>query len=596
MSHVHAAESLRGNSGQWAAYEAQGHCVMQAGPGSGKTKTLTIKLARMLAEDVQHPRGIACITYSNECARELRRRLEQLGIDARRNVFIGTIHTFCLKHILIPYAHLANVDLPYPLRVGTNSQQTGALQKALDREIGTNEMPAEWRSKLDYYRRSYLTRNEEDWMSNEVMARLVTTYERHLHEMGVIDFEDMVLFGLRLIEGYPWIRKVLHARFPILVIDEYQDLGKSLHRIVLNLALNAGVRILAVGDPDQSIYGFAGAQPELLDDLAQQLNVRPIELRLNYRSGRTIVESSAFALGLERNYDVVPDAPTGIVEFYRCSEGLREQVEYICSELLPSTLRRHPTTSLGNVAILYVDKYDGDIIAETVATAGLSYVRIDRNAPYPKTPFTRWLEECAAWCSGGWKSGQPRLSALIHTWFAFNGTTGTDSQRLDLKRRLVRFLWANRQTDRPLGEWLKSFVTECLKDCVRYGEELSDAQELLDKMIAACTTGGKLSLLSVATFAGQGGSPNHLNLITLHSAKGCEFDIVFMVGLEQGRLPKQRRITAEERRLFYVGLTRARHEVHLLCSGWYAPHGQKYQSGVSSLLIELYKKLHPEQT
>jgi superfamily I DNA/RNA helicase len=102
-----AAEDLRKNPGQWQAYESTGNCVVLAGPGSGKTKTLTIKLARMLAEDVEPPRGIACITYNSECAAVLGRRLDKLGIQESSKVFIGTIHSFCLKHVVVPYGRLA---------------------------------------------------------------------------------------------------------------------------------------------------------------------------------------------------------------------------------------------------------------------------------------------------------------------------------------------------------------------------------------------------------------------------------------------------------------------------------------------------------
>src|SRR5262245_6159953 len=101
-----AAEALRKNEGQWKAYESEGNCVILAGPGSGKTKTLTVKLARMLAEDVRPPRGIACITYNNQCARELRRRLAALGVEDGRRAAIGTLHSFCLQHVVLPYARI----------------------------------------------------------------------------------------------------------------------------------------------------------------------------------------------------------------------------------------------------------------------------------------------------------------------------------------------------------------------------------------------------------------------------------------------------------------------------------------------------------
>jgi DNA helicase-2/ATP-dependent DNA helicase PcrA len=121
-AYLKQAEDLRENPGQLAAYESKGHCVVLAGPGSGKTKTLVLKLARILAEDVSAPRGAACITYSQECARELSRRLEALGLRESRNLFIGTVHGFCLRHILIPYGHLAGLALPYPLTLATTRQ------------------------------------------------------------------------------------------------------------------------------------------------------------------------------------------------------------------------------------------------------------------------------------------------------------------------------------------------------------------------------------------------------------------------------------------------------------------------------------------
>ena len=100
---------------QQVAYDSTGHCVVLAGPGSGKTKTLVLKLARIMAEDVHVPRGAACITYSHECARELTRRLERLGLREATNLFVGTVHGFCLRHLLMPYGRLADLPVPFPL-------------------------------------------------------------------------------------------------------------------------------------------------------------------------------------------------------------------------------------------------------------------------------------------------------------------------------------------------------------------------------------------------------------------------------------------------------------------------------------------------
>jgi len=113
----------------------------------------------------------------------------------------------------------------------------------------------------------------------------------------------MVLLGMRLIETMPWVRKVLCARFPILVVDEYQDLGVPLHRIVMSLYLSGNIRLFAVGDPDQSIYGFTGARPELLRELSKLEGIKEIPLHFNYRCGKTIIQASKIALGEARSYE-----------------------------------------------------------------------------------------------------------------------------------------------------------------------------------------------------------------------------------------------------------------------------------------------------
>src|SRR5713101_4008897 len=109
-AYLDAVEDLRHNPEQWKAYESKGHCIILAGPGSGKTKVLTVKIARLLAEDVAPPRGIACLTFNSECVREIARRLDKLGVSEAENIVVGTVHSFCLKNILVPFGQLAKAD------------------------------------------------------------------------------------------------------------------------------------------------------------------------------------------------------------------------------------------------------------------------------------------------------------------------------------------------------------------------------------------------------------------------------------------------------------------------------------------------------
>ena len=594
-----AVEELRGNPGQWQAYNADRHCVVLAGPGSGKTKTLTVKIAKLLIETIREPRGLACITYNAECARELRTRLERLGVHESEHVFIGTVHSFCLKRVVVPYARLARLALPQEFRVALPSEQEALFARAVAIEISADEPPWRWRTLSEEYRRTHLDRHAAEWQDDEQLAALVTRYERLLRGRGMIDFDDMVLLGQRLIESHRWVRRALRAKFPVVMVDEYQDLGVPLHRIVANLCFRAGSRLFAVGDPDQSIYGFTGARPELLHELADSPRVESIRLPFNYRSGPTIVRASEIALGEARGYEA-RGAGVGTVDFHELPRGLEDQARYICQRLIPTALERVQRLRLGDIAVLYVDKNDGDVVARTAHDHGFPIMRIDKGAPYPKTPLTRWLEDCAAWCGGGWRTGVPRLSSLLATWASLMRVRASSDPRWhEQKVRLLRFLLSHRNRDLALRDWLLAFQDGCLDPILDADRMLRDERDVLATVAAASEVDGAIADWTVALFGGQGGSPDHLNLITLHSAKGQEFRVVIMMGMEQGRIPRwdaREQRKREQRRLFYVGLSRARDEVHLTYSGWTENrYGRRFRNGPSEFLEEIRDRLHNAQ-
>ncbi len=371
-----AVEEINKNSGQWQVFESSGNCIVLAGPGSGKTKTLTTKLSRMLQEDVHSPRGIACLTYNNECARELKRRLEALGTITHRNAFVGTVHSFCMVNVIAPYGRLTSLNIPKSLMVASPSQQDEYWNTALRKVFGTSKKPSN--IELDYYRRTYLDRNAEEWKTtNQPLADSIELYEQELRRHGLIDFDDMILFGLRLVQENAWIRQLLKARFPILVIDEYQDLGFALHRLADSLCFDAGMRLLAVGDPDQSIYGFTGAKPHLLKQLAERTDVEKVYLNINYRCGTNIVRAAEFILGKGEGEFTTPDeAPEGLIFYHICAMGLEEQATKVCNELIPQALANRAGRNLGDIAVLYIDKNDGDVIANAATKAEISFMLV----------------------------------------------------------------------------------------------------------------------------------------------------------------------------------------------------------------------------
>jgi DNA helicase-2/ATP-dependent DNA helicase PcrA len=588
-----AVEELRRNGQQWQAFESKGNCVTLAGPGSGKTKLLTTKLARLVLEDVRRPRGVACLTYNNECVNELERRLARLGIADRPNVFVGTLHRFCRRYVLQPLSAVIGLPVPQPIRVASQALQRTLFSRAVD-EVGV--VAEDLRTTFDRFRRTSVDRvpGFEGWEPGDRgLTDVCLRYEALLRESGRVDFDDLVLLAMKAVESSAMVRRCLKARFPVLMVDEYQDLGVPLHRMVLSLAFNEGVRIFCVGDPDQSIYGFTGARPALLRELAGKQTVEPVPLTKNYRSCPQIVAASEAALGEIRGF-TTDSTETGTVSIQECPGGLNDQVEYAVQSLIPALQGRGDR--LGQIAVLYPTTQEGTAMENGLLPAGIPFVRLDRGAGYRRTPFTRLAEELAAWCCGGWKLGSPRLSDLVAKWRLL-WSSPSESGGRRLRTSVVRFLFDNRDATGPAGAWLAAFNKSVVESALAADETIDeDELDAFKELLQVTNSSGDLAELDVGMFSGKSGSLDHLVLMNLYTAKGSEFNAVILLGMDNGRLPLWRAQTleeqAEQRRLFFVGVSRARREVHLLYSGWTEnKYGRRFHNGPTPYLVELSRLL-----
>ncbi len=483
------------------------------------------------------------------------------------------MHSFSLTQIVLPYAKNAGLNLPDDFRIASIQEQRAAMERAYDRAIGGPDDPhRKWRLPMDHYRRSILDRSSEQWRTqDETLASLVETYENELRRQGLIDFDDMPLLALRALIQHEWVRRAILAKYPVLAVDEYQDLGHALHKMVMGLCFSTGIRLFAVGDADQSIYGFTGANPVLLQRLSEREDVETITLPFNYRCGSRIVMASEYALGEERGYQAPEGTAEGTIYFRPSNEGYAPQANDLFTTILPEAFSRIPDLSLGQIAILYQAAYIGDDIAVAAQENGLEFIRTDSKALYPRfSRVMRWIELCAIWSCSGWQKGTPRFSKLVsEAMRIFSEALVSDKDKARFQRTLLRFLWSNRNANLELHDWLQEIKHEMLGDFLGDSRTLSDEVNVLEEFLDKIASGGTAEGMTLGQFSGQGEGSNQITLSTLHSAKGREFRIVVLFGMDEGRIPRSNagpREQRESRRLFYVGFTRAEEELHIMYS------------------------------
>lgn len=580
-----ALTDLARNPEQYDAARERGHCVVLAGPGSGKTKTLTTAMARTLVEDVIDPRGVACITYNNECATELETRLAKLGILNSDRCFIGTVHSFALTQVIAPYARCIPGLLSGDFRVATQSESRAAVQVAYDAVIGDGDDPHErWRFAEEKRRRD-VDRNSSAWRGrNPELADFIKAYEDGLRRKGLIDFDDMPLLAFRMMKDHRWIRDALRARFPVLFVDEYQDLGYALHELVLLLCFESGIRLFAVGDADQSIYSFTGANPELLKSLTTRGDVRTIRLRFNYRSGAKIIRASLGALGEEREYRGVEGAPDGELTFCPVDGDHDQQARHIATIVLPTLLDRGFERE--QIAILYRAAWLGDKVAEALEGTDIAIVRSDSNALVKRSSrLSRFVEACAGWVTGGWRLADPPYSRLLFAALSVvYGGRSSEVEEQALSRQLMEFLRSSIDLGETTHAWLNRFRQDLITPWRTIARNAHQEWEVCSEMIVR-TDPAQDCDMPLNVFSGRVEGTGRLNLSTLHSAKGREFDAVILFGINNDDIPNWRdkksdRALREARRLFYVGVTRPRKELCLV-----------YQNHCHSPWVaELYKR------
>lgn len=545
-------QEIREDDMQLAAYKAVNNTVVIAGPGSGKTTVLTLKVMQLLAEVIYPPRGLACLTYSTEAVREFKSRLVKLGLEKRKNVFLGTVHSFCLSEIITPFAALyPQYKIPLPIRIISEAEKNRLFDSQnyegspklidVDKER-TRNIKGISRVAIESY---------------DIALKAAISFEELLIQNGYLDFISMVKKSVELIKNEPYVRKALEAKYPWIIVDEYQDLGKPLHELILTLLNLTRIKVFAVGDADQSIYDFQGAAPDYLVELSQRQDVSCIHLKNNYRSSQTIVDASEYVLKSSRGYIASGKLRDyhAKLEFIECPKGMDEQYERVIEQI-----SRFHTEGIPyhEIAVLVGNNKQVAELAQECSRQNIpAYIA---RQSFRLTDLIIWIQNCAKWVSD---KCSVSFDEICSTWKSFISQKRiiSEDDYFLLKRTIFQTLTASKVCTDNLSEWLcyldkEVGIVSAFTASERYPDEIDNFNKLLE------TARSHDTQLTIKFLTRLGIPENQVVLTTRHSSKGLEYDVVILPGMEKDSFPSYYdntpRKLAEARRLCFVSVSRAR--------------------------------------
>jgi len=618
---------------QEAVRHVDGPLMILAGPGSGKTRVVTHRIAYLLAEGVP-ARQVLALTFTNKAADEMRLRLDRLA--PRQPVWMGTFHRFCAR-LLRQHATLVGLSENFSIYDTSDSEKllSGALEEASVElsHVTAGQIAHEisWAKSRLITHDKYVSRPGRSL--GVIVQEAYPVYQRRLLGANAVDFDDLLLHVASMLRENPELRRTLDERFRYILVDEYQDTNFAQYFIVR--ALSQDFPNLAVtGDPDQSIYGWRGADLNNILDFEQDFpNVAVVRLEQNYRSTRCIlrVADQLISNNVRRKHkelftENVEGKPVRLVVY----PTSRDEADNIASQIAEAIYhgRRRPRdfaifyrvnslsrsfeNALRSSAIPYqiikgLEFYQRKEIKDVIAYLHLvnnpkndvAFLRVINTPPrrIGKTTVTKLAQHAGRY--GMSMLGAARESGLIE---AINKRAAANvAAFVSLHDRLS--LLVHRPLEEIVGcvlseagynEWLKNSAHEDdIERLANVQELLTDAREFDEQHPGESQLEEFLEQVSLVSDTDDlEVESDKVSLMTLHAAKGLEFPVVFLTAVEEGMLPHERsredsEQLEEERRLLFVGITRAEEELQLSYSAYRFLRGSQRMSIPSSFLMEL---------
>lgn len=597
-----------------AVEHIDGPLLIMAGAGSGKTKVLTCKIANLLAHDVPAYRILA-ITFTNKAATEMRERVDRMIGEGASEVWLGTFHSFCARFLRREIEATGLYQKNFVIYDASDSQ---TVIKNILKEMNLDDKqyrPSAIQNEISNAKNQMMgpkamERNADGFHQKKV-AEIYRSYTARLRSNNALDFDDLLMISVLLLEENQEIREKYQRRYQYILVDEYQDTNGAQYALTQLLAENHH-NICVVGDADQSIYGWRGADISNIMNFERDYpEATLIKLEQNYRSTKTIL--SAANSVIEHNFkrkkkDLWTDNDTGdkITIFEARDE--REEANFLIQSIEKERKKRQAT--YGDMAILYRANAQSRVIEEAFMRAGVPYTMVgglkfyDRKEVKDVLAYLRLIYNPMDAVSLLRIINVPKrgIGAMtlekLTTYAADNECTvyeamtalasdGSSTLTARAKTTLSLFSeWLEKMMKEYSSMHLDQLVERILKDTGYWRELETDKKtenetrlenlrefigvardfERQEEDVSLETFLSQMSLVSDVYNADM--SEDRVTLMTLHSAKGLEFPIVFMVGMEEGVFPNQRTLMEpdeieEERRTCYVGITRAERKLYL---------------------------------
>ncbi len=624
------------NAQKEAVLHLEGPLLIVAGAGSGKTKVLTSRIANILKEKKAFPGQILAVTFTNKAAKEMQNRVSKItGSKAIGLPWLGTFHSICAK-LLRKHASAANLNSNFTI-IDTDDQVRLIKNICKSENIDIKQLSPKfilaiidrWKNK-GYYPSEVII-NKKDIYEKTILP-LYKIYQKKLSDLNCCDFGDLILHAVKILELHPDIKKIYSNNFKYILVDEYQDTN-FIQSKWLNLLAEKNKNICCVGDDDQSIYSWRGAEIKNFLEFDQiYANTKVIRLEQNYRSSQNILSVASNLISYNQNRvgkTLTTNMEDGDLVKLNCFKNGKDEAIGISDEIEKISKKKF---SYNNIVILVRAIFQTREFEERFLKIGMPYRIIGGTKFYERAE----IKDCVAYLRLIHQEkddlaferiiNNPKRSIgnstlkILHEFSKKNNLNLEQTSIKMLEQNLIKpkakiglnlFLnslkkWRNDLTIKKvnhikllqivLDESGYSGMLKNKKD-VDNENRLENIKELLSAMKEFDNLESFLEHVSLATSVDQEWDGEKVNMMTMHAAKGLEFDVVFLPGWEEGLFPHQKSIEEkgqngleEERRLAYVGITRAKKKAIISFSMNRFYQGDWIDSMASRFIEELPEK------